>query len=866
MTSMWKRLAQAVRTTRADGSVDIDALAGLVNNARVEPGQQFRGGESRSLFAVIEELNQAKARLLDAFEAVPGGVVLFDAEDRYVLWNRQYEENFKQLGVTVERGMRFEDALRTALRRNYYPAIRVSEDEYIAWRLALHRELSRSFEVHMPSGRWMRIDSRPTGDGGCIEIGVDITELKEREASFRLLFDCNPIPMCVIDAETRDVLAANDAAVCLYGYSQQQFRGMSVFDLVAPAEREVVRGLARDGNMVIDGEVQRSHVTSDGRVIQVTIYSRALHYEGRSASLAAMIDVTEKRRAIDELKRTREFLHTVIENVPAGIVVKDPRDLRFLLANRAVEKMHGRDRRTVVGSTAREIYDAETAEQIALADRHALATRQKQHRSTHLVKTPGLGPRLVATTRLPIFDESGAPEYLLTVIDDLTEQKRAEERIDFLARHDPLTGLPNRAALMECLQRTLTQAAEKCDPFALMYVDLDRFKEANELFGRAVSDSLMQQAAARMKEAVGSAFIGRFGGDEFAIVAANKDQPAAAEDLARKIHTAFADELEIEGQLFRIGVSIGVAICPADGADAESLIGSAIAAVSRAKADGRGAVRFFQPSMDRELRDRRALKMDLQSAVSRREFLVHYQPCAQMDGTVVGFEALLRWMHPARGMVRPDEFIPIAEESGLIVSIGEWILREACREAASWPKPLEISVNLSPVQFRHGDLPGLVHAVLLETGLAPSRLTFEITEGVLIEDFSRAVSVLRRLKALGVRIAMDDFGTGYSSLAYLQKFPFDRIKIDRSFISGVDHNLPSATIVRAVLGMARSLGLPVIAEGVETEGERTFLANEACDQMQGYLIGRPAPIEKFAKTLGLSRAERAEPARRARSV
>jgi EAL domain-containing protein (putative c-di-GMP-specific phosphodiesterase class I) len=254
--------------------------------------------------------------------------------------------------------------------------------------------------------------------------------------------------------------------------------------------------------------------------------------------------------------------------------------------------------------------------------------------------------------------------------------------------------------------------------------------------------------------------------------------------------------------------------------------------------------------MDQRLRERRALQHDLRSALGRDQLSLNYQPQARMDGEVIGFEALVRWTHPMRGMVPPSTFIPIAEESGLIIPLGEWILREACREAASWQKPLQIAVNLSPVQFRHGDLPGLVHTVLLETGLAPGRLELEITENVLIGDFSRAVSILRRLKLLGVRIAMDDFGTGYSSLSYLQSFPFDKIKIDQAFISNLERNPQSAAIIRAVIGLGRGLGLPVVAEGVETADQLAFLQRADCDEVQGYFFGRPQTIDHYAEVVG----------------
>jgi EAL domain-containing protein (putative c-di-GMP-specific phosphodiesterase class I) len=277
---------------------------------------------------------------------------------------------------------------------------------------------------------------------------------------------------------------------------------------------------------------------------------------------------------------------------------------------------------------------------------------------------------------------------------------------------------------------------------------------------------------------------------------------------------------------------------------------NADAALYRAKAEARGTVRFFAAEMDKHLRERRALQHDLRVALARGEMTLHYQPQASITGEIIGFEALARWKHPTRGFVSPGQFIPLAEDSGLIIPLGEWILRQACREAASWLKPLQIAVNLSPVQFRHGDLPALVHSVLLETGLAPGRLEIEITEGVLIDDFTRAVSILRRLKALGVRIAMDDFGTGYSSLSYLQSFPFDKIKIDQAFVANLERNPQSAAIIRAVIGLGRGLDLPVVAEGVETAAQLDFLTHEACNEVQGYFIGRPAPIDRYADLIG----------------
>ena len=449
-----------------------------------------------------------------------------------------------------------------------------------------------------------------------------------------------------------------------------------------------------------------------------------------------------------------------------------------------------------------------------------------------------------------IRDASGKPLYLLTVIEDVTEKRRAQQRISHMAHHDTLTDLPNRAAFNEYFFATLAKAATSGERFAILSVDLDRFKETNDVYGHAAGDVLLQEVARRLQAAAQDAFIARIGGDEFTLIVTGGIQPAAAGVLADRLLAAFVDEFLIEDKHVQIGLSIGGAVYPNDGKNAKSLMINADAALYRAKAEPHPCVVFFREEMGVELQERHNLQRDLRLAIDRGELLLHYQPQFRVTGELIGFEALARWKCPTRGMVPPKTFIPIAEEYNLIMPLGEWALREACREAVSWPRPLTIAVNVSPIQFHHGDLPSLVHTILLETGLAPARLELEITEGVLINDFSRALSILRRLKALGVQIALDDFGKGYSSLSYLHSFPFDKIKIDRTFISDLEQNHHSTAIVRAVIGLGHSLEIPILAEGVETESQRAFLVREGCDEIQGFLAGRPFPIDRYAELVG----------------
>ena len=454
-----------------------------------------------------------------------------------------------------------------------------------------------------------------------------------------------------------------------------------------------------------------------------------------------------------------------------------------------------------------------------------------------------------------VIDDQGAHE--IVAVRDLRQQLAAEARIRHLAHYDALTGLANRSLFMARMEEELLRAGRAGAALALLYVDLDRFKEVNDSFGHQVGDGLLCEVARRLENAAAPGdVVARLAGDEFVFVT-RRGGPEACE-VADALVAALSQPVVVDGCSILTSPSIGLAVFPQDGSATEDLMRSADMALYRAKAEGRGTYRTFDPSMAAQLRVRRAMQQDLERAIVERALTVVYQPQVRIsDGSIRGFEVLVRWTHPEQGPVPPSTFIPLAEEAGLIAALGEFVLETACAEAASWAEPISIAVNLSPVQIAHGDLPALVSELLLKTGLAPGRLELEITEGVLIHDSERALHVLRQLKAMGVRIAMDDFGTGFSSLSYLQRFPFDKIKIDRSFIADLDQNGHSRAIVRAVLGLGRSLSIPVIAEGVETGVQLDLLKAESCDEVQGYLTGRPQPIEAFAAQLGSAAATRA---------
>jgi diguanylate cyclase (GGDEF)-like protein/PAS domain S-box-containing protein len=714
-------------------------------------------------------------------------------------------------------------------------------------------------DVELSDGRTFCVTNQPTGGGAWVATHEDITERRRYEKELQhtrnmlhAVVENSPEMLVVKDARTGKFVFLNRAGEALLGISRDDFIGKTAEEIfpedVAKRARESDENALRSGQFVIENRLVQ---TPAGRKRQITSKRFAIRNQQGDAEyiLNVVEDVTDRLQGEKELERARNMFRAVVENIPEMLVVKDAKTGVYVFVNRAGEDIVGARKEDLIGKTTEEIFDKDQADIIVARDREALKIGQMKV-DFHVTRTLDGKLRDVASKRIAIGGKDNEPEYLLTVIEDITERKRNESRIAHLAHHDPLTDLANRAALNMKLAETVEQAAVANGEFALLCIDLDRFKEVNDLYGHAAGDKVLLEIVRRMREAAGDTFLARLGGDEFMAICLEQPTRAAATALAERLVEVMNTDIDCDGRKVRVGMSIGVACYPVDGTDMVALLRNADAALYRAKAEGRSEIRFFEAEMDRALHDRRALQADLALAVSRNELQLYYQPQARITGQIIGFEALLRWDHLRRGFVPPDTFIPLAEESGLIDQIGEWVLREACREAASWRKPLQIAINLSPLQLRQPDLVPFVHSVLLETGLAPDRLMLEITEGALMDDYSRAVSILRRLKALGIRIAMDDFGTGYSSLSYLQSFPFDKIKIDQTFVANLERSAQSAAIVRTVISLGRSLDLTTVAEGVETQAQLEILRREGCDEMQGYLIGRPQPIADYSDRVG----------------
>jgi len=613
----------------------------------------------------------------------------------------------------------------------------------------------------------------------------------------------------------------------------------------------------------------------DGRAILVSIRPRpgggwvtthqdVTERENLNAELAQQNDLLRQRE--DQLEQQKEQLDVALNNMSHGVAMFDA-EQRLVVCNQLFAQMHGLSQEQVkTGTPLHRIADhlvgvGRYSEPGAAELLGWLRNRLAGRGAVHHVGELGDGRSIAVSAQA--MPHGG----IVTTHQDITEQRRAEAKIVHMALHDTLTGLPNRVLLNERLEQALTRV-RRGEVVAIHMLDLDHFKAVNDTLGHPAGDRLLKTVTERLRALVRETdTVARMGGDEFAVIQVAIGSPSDATTLAQRIIEVVSKPYDIEGHQVIIGTSVGIAMGPANGANPAELIHNADLALCRAKGDTRGHFCFFEPEMDAQMHARRAMEYDMRRGLTAGEFELHYQPVLNLEtNEISGFEALARWRHPKNGLVPPGTFIPLAENVGSIVALGEWVVRSACAAAAAWPKHLTVAVNLSPVQLRSPALGQVIVGALNASGLAPSRLELEITETVLLGDNDATLSVLSRLRDLGVRISMDDFGTGYSSLSYLQNFHVDKIKIDKSFVTGIASDAGSLNIVRAVTAMAKGLGMTTTAEGVETPEQLEMVRSEGCTEVQGFLFGQPVKADEIERLLaegfGLANGDCGEPGTR----
>jgi diguanylate cyclase (GGDEF)-like protein/PAS domain S-box-containing protein len=599
---------------------------------------------------------------------------------------------------------------------------------------------------------------------------------------------------------------------------------------------------------IAQGKVTSNILESrDGRSLRIVHQPLA-----RGGWVATIEDITERRKLEEERDRNYAFLHQIIDHIPSHITVKDARDRRYVLVNRVAETEFGLPREQVLGRTPSDLFPRAAADTITEDDDKAIRSGADVFEDEeHLWDSPGRGSHYITSKRIGVRNQLGELQYLINVVDDVSERRRAHDRIAHLAHYDALTGLPNRTLFRDQIERELEKAAHG-QAFALLYIDIDEFKHINDSLGHQVGDELLKAVAARLRSHIRETdLVARLGGDEFAVIQTSLGSADDAVEFVQRIHDAIRQPYDCLGHRLSTDASIGIALAPRDGTDLDKLVKNADLAMYGAKADGRRTHRFFEPAMETRAQLRLTMERDLRQALADGGFEVHYQPVVDLErDEVTGCEALLRWRHPERGMVSPAEFVPVAEDTGLIVELGDWVLRTACAEAATWPSHVRLAVNVSPVQLKSHTLVLKIMSALASSGLAAKRLELEITEAVLIRDDETALAILHQLRAVGVRIALDDFGTGYSSLSYLKRFPFDKIKIDRCFVNDVAEAGGSSAIVEAVVNIAVAGNMTTTAEGVETQPQKDRLRALGCTEMQGYLFSAPRPAAEVRRLLG----------------
>jgi diguanylate cyclase (GGDEF)-like protein len=803
-------------------------------------------------------LHRQRFQLDTALNNMSHGLCMFDAAGVLQLLNARYLEIFNIPPGLIAPGCTLRELLR---RLDDAGIVTGDQDKYAADLLAAIAAGERTqFLKSLKDGRTVCITNRPLSGGGWVATHEDITErlrteqqAQDANAYLRGVIEAMPAGLIIYDTDDRYILC------------NKRFEAMypKTADLRVPGMRfeAILRaGLARG---VYDEALGREEAWIAERLaahLQPSSVYEQRHANGtwmrvadcrmpNGGHVGIRVDVTQIKQREEQLRLEYIKRDAALQNMSQGLVMFD-RDANLIVCNQKYAELYRLPPELIrPGVSHREILEHRITSGLVADSNSVRFVKDRTNEGA---------PKSASETILELTDGRALLVAVrplqnggwVSTHEDITARREAEAQIAHMAHHDALTNLPNRALLRRRLEEALAHV-ERGGQIAVLYLDLDHFKSINDTLGHGAGDELLKAVALRLKTCIGAEdTIARLGGDEFAIVQTAVASPSDVANLAARIREALTRPFEVEGHQVPADVSIGISIAPDDTVDPDQLLKNADMALYRSKADGRGTFRFFEPQMDERVKARRTLELDLRNAIAGGEFELYYQPLLNLaHHTISGCETLLRWHHPVRGMVLPAEFIPMAEETGLINQIGEWVLRQACIEAASWPDEIAVAVNLSPVQFKNQNLAQLVVSALGHSGLPAHRLELEITEAVLLQNNEATLATLHRLRGLGVRIAMDDFGTGYSSLSYLRSFPFDKIKIDRSFINDIADKDESGAIVQAVTSLASRLNMATTAEGVETEAQLRMIESLGCTEMQGYLYSRPVPAGELIRLL-----------------
>ncbi len=783
---------------------------------------------------------------------MPQGISVFDEQLRLRVWNDGFIQVLGLPTDAVFEGVHFSDLIRIPAQRGEYgpgdPDEHVQRITQLAQKFEKHR-----FERTRPNGMTHLVQGEPlfVGDrvAGFITTYTDITERKVAEETLRaqhhrLQTVIENIPSGVsLFGKNGELLLYNSEFGCLLDFPPELIHPgatLESFFRYNAARGEYGRG---DPEEIVAALKERArnpvpHRFERTRPNGITLDIRGIPLAD-GGFVTVYTDVTERKTSAER----EQLAQKVYSHTPAGIIFTDDAH-RILSVNPATTQMTGYEPFELIGQTVFGLINF--GEQLSLADfQEQLAQRGSWNGELDVERKNG--DNFPAGARINRVDDpqSGLPAHYVWILADITERKQAEERMRHIAQHDALTGLPNRLALLVKLAQLLPDARRYGWKVAMMFLDLDRFKIINDTLGHQVGDELLREVACRISTVVRETdFVARLGGDEFVVILPGIKSPADAALVAGKIISTLAAPIEAEGHELHTTPSIGISIFPDDGPDSDVILKNADTAMYHAKAAGRNNYQFFSAEMNQASSERLNIEHKLRHAISRNELALCFQPQFSAEsGLPIGVEVLLRWHHPTEGMISPARFIPVAEETGMIIEIGEWVLLNACREMMHWInaglKPMRLAVNVSPKQLRRRDFCETVANALAASGLPPELLELEITESSVMENPQDAIQILERLGRMGVTLAIDDFGTGYSSLAYLKLFPIDHLKIDRSFVADIEQDLNDRAIAFGTIALAHSLGLKVIAEGVETDDQLDLLRSNGCDEVQGFLLAKP---------------------------